>query len=181
MRPEDCVGRTGRTLTEVANSGTVEVAGESFDAMTVGPPIPAGEGVEVTGWRLVDGARRVLSVRVPRPGEPLGVPPPQRAPTAEERLDELERLCAELRRPGRAAGGPGWLLLTFGQIVSVLVCLATPIYAIISLTHAASVRGGVAQTPDASAWGIMGAILVFGHSAAMAVVFSRVKQLPPLD
>ncbi|WP_020470463.1 NfeD family protein [Zavarzinella formosa] len=63
MRAEDCVGQYGRTLTEVSATGRIQVAGKSFDAITVGPLIPAGETVRVTGWRLVDEFRRILSVR----------------------------------------------------------------------------------------------------------------------
>ncbi len=90
MRPEDCVGRTGRTLSEVAATGRVEVAGESFDALTVGPPIPSGEVVEVTGWRLPTGRGTCYRFRCRGPTHRASMRlAARRSGTTEERLAEL--------------------------------------------------------------------------------------------
>jgi hypothetical protein len=72
---------------------------------------------------------------------------------------------------GRAlapAGGVGEALLTFGQIVSVLGCIAAPISGIVALSGSAS-----------ACVVVVGATLGFLYSAAMFVVFSRVKRVPP--
>ena len=74
MRAEECAGRIGRAVTEVGASGIVEVDGESFYAIAVGPPIPAGESVEVVDWRHVDSSKYILSFRIHRPGQPSHPP-----------------------------------------------------------------------------------------------------------
>lgn len=76
MVPTDIVGKTGRALTEVGASGRVEIDGRAYEAVAVRGPVPAGDVVEVTGWRLVGEARYVLSVRRPQDSAP---PPLARA------------------------------------------------------------------------------------------------------
>lgn len=75
-------------------------------------------------------------------------------------------------------GGVGWLLLTFGQIVSALGCLAAPAYPLIALSEAAPVRERVRDAPDPTLWIVGGAVLGFLYSAAMFVVFTRCKRIP---
>ena len=166
MRAEQCVGRVGRTLTEVAAAGRIEIAGEVFDALTVGPPIPVGEIVAVTGWRLADGSRHVLSVRLVPPDELL--PPHVTKPVPPERTTQRS-----LPAPGRSDDGNGGVegaLLTFGQVVSILTCIATPIFAFLAYFMTA---------PVSCVWILAGTALTVSYSAAMFVVFSRAKQLPP--
>jgi hypothetical protein len=110
----------------------------------------AYEGRDQSAWspEAFEAMRQILAER----GEP-GFGPAPRSPTA---------------RPS-AAGRVGQALLTFGQVVSVLGCIAAP------------VSGAVALSGPASWVGVVGAALVFLYSAAMFVVFSRVKRLPPAN
>ena len=50
MIPIDIVGKTGRALTPIGDTGRVEIDGRAYDVTTARPPIPAGDEVEVTGW-----------------------------------------------------------------------------------------------------------------------------------
>jgi hypothetical protein len=76
-------------------------------------------------------------------------------------------------------GGVGWLLLAFGQVVSALGCMASPVYVLVALSRAADVRERVRDAPNPTLWIVVGAILGFLYSAAMFVVFSRCKRVPP--
>jgi hypothetical protein len=66
-------------------------------------------------------------------------------------------------------GGVERGLLTCGQVVSVLGCLASPFFALFTLMTDRSGRGFPV---------VLGAVVAFLYSAAMFVVFSRVKGLP---
>lgn len=162
MRPDEYVGRTGRSSTEIAASGRVELDGRQFDALTLGPPIPAGETVEVTGWRLIDELRPVLSVSAvhrsasgpappPPPLRPIGVPSPE--PAGEEPW-----------QPGWSDWDWGQLLLTVCQVMSALSCGAAVLYGLFALLLSPLLAVGSA----------IGAL----YSAGMFVMFGRVKQLP---
>ena len=104
-----------------------------------------------------------------------------RLPTTEERLAELERVCAPLYGSDYPFGPLAWWWVTFGQVVSILSLVAIPVYAYIQLSQAAAVREAGAVGTDPRVWILVGAMVAFGYSAAMAVVFTRVKQLLPLD
>jgi len=158
--------------------------------------------VVVSGWRADNEHGVVLLVTDPTAaitdvGAAVTVagqdasPPPQ--PTTEERMDALERqLQGVLRtaswnrsaeRPFRApraeeSGRVEWLL-TFGQFASALGCVAAPLYALIILSRAAEVRERVPNAPNPALWVVVGAALGFLYSAAMFVVFTRCKRVPP--
>lgn len=74
-------------------------------------------------------------------------------------------------------GELGWLLLTFGQVVSVLGCAAAVLYPWVVLWQAAVWFIGV--TPLQAVWVVGGSAVACAYSAAMLVVFTRVKRLPP--
>jgi hypothetical protein len=118
------LGSAGRTLTALAPSGRVEVGGVAFQAETSlfgsdprRPPIPSGQAVVVSGWRL-DGEHGVVLVVADPTAPPesqsadpaAGTPaPPADAPVPsyhaarqEERIRNLERQLAERREPNAA-------------------------------------------------------------------------------
>lgn len=201
------VGSTGRALTPLNPSGRVEVGGMIYRAETAmpgagpRPPVPAGREVVVSGWRADPDHGVVLLVSDPlapppdaspaaaEPAPPLPPPPP---PTTEERVDTLERESREarLRRrddpPEPWTGGDvppadfGWFVLTVGQVVSLLVCFATPVRALLAVGRLSTVA---AKTETSASGGsvllVLDAAVTFLLSAAMFVVFTRVKRLPP--
>jgi hypothetical protein len=177
-----------------------------FGAAPRRAPIPPDCVIVVSGWRAHNEYGVVLLVNDPTAaapdpgaavtGEAQGPGPPPPPATPEERIEALERqLQGVLRavsrnRPAERSspaprveepGGFGWLLLTFGQIVSALGCAAAPIYALVALSQAAAVRERVRDTPNSTLtlWIIVGAVLGFLYSAAMFVVFTRCKRVPP--
>ena len=100
------------------------------------------------------------------------------SPEAFEAMRQIlaERGAAGFGQPSRQptghsiapAGGVGEALLTFGQIVSVLGCIAAPI------------SGAVAWSGPAGPCVVTVCVaFAFLYSAAMFVVFSRVKRVPP--
>ena len=72
----------------------------------------------------------------------------------------------------QAGGGAGDFLLGFGQVVSVLGCVSAPLYAVYALA-------APEQPAGARVWAVAGAAAGFMYSAAMFVVFGRVRRLPP--
>lgn len=169
------------------------------------PPVPAGREVVVSGWRADAEFGVVLLVTdtlappadAP-PSEPAPPPPPTLPPTTEERVDTLERESREARLRRRddppepwpegelpPPADIGWYLLTFGQLVSALGCFGAPVYALLVLgrsspaaQRAADAARQAAETPNPTAWVLLQALLAFLYSAAMFVVFTRVKRLP---
>jgi hypothetical protein len=155
MSAERLNGRTGRALTAIAATGQVEIDGTSHAAFTAGPPIPPGTEIVVTGWRAEGASGYVLSVRERSVAE------------AEERA-RPETPWHNERRELRAEIDWGGLLLTYGQIVSVLGCIGVIVSAIYGMNLAPTV-------------GYMVLVLISGtcaflYSAAMFVVFSHVKR-----
>lgn len=140
----------------------MELGGQQLEALTMGPPIPAGEVVEVTGWRLVDGARPVLSVSVVRPPAPGAVLPP--VPARPVRVADPDPAGEDPWRSDWSEWDWGQLLLTVCQVVSVLGCCAAALYGLFVL----------AVSPLSAVGAAVGAL----YSAGMFVVFGRVKQLP---
>ena len=165
------VGSRGVTTTEVTNGGRVEVGGSAYEASTPAAPIPAGEPIAVVGWRLDDRHGAVLFVC--RASE---VP----APTLDERLVVLERWAAGFRSPRPSEAKSGQLLLTFGQVVSAVGCVAAPMYALAALWSwsTSAVRERVREAPDPTLWIVGSAVLGFLYSATMFVVFTRCKRVP---
>ena len=175
-----------------------------FGAAPRRAPVPPDRVIVVSGWRMDNEHGVVLLIAdptapVPEPGAAVAgavpdagpSPPP---PTPEERIEALERqLQGVLRTVGRSRssehsvpvqrveeeGGVGRLLLTFGQVMSAVGCIATPVYALVALSRAADVRERVRDAPNPTMWIVVGAALVFLYSAAMFVVFGRCKRVPP--
>jgi hypothetical protein len=152
MRPEDCIGQIGRTLSEVTATGRVDVAGESFDALTDGSPIPAGVLVRVAGWRLVDGSRRVLVVHS------------QQAPAASGD-DWFTRTCLTL-------GCVLCLLASVGSLLNMALWL---------LAHAGFLQVEGIPPPligtsvvSCIVWGVLG----FFFWTGLAIVFARAMRFP---
>jgi hypothetical protein len=82
-----------------------------------------------------------------------------------------------LTAPARVtAGSVGNLFLGFGQLVSALGCVAAPVYAIVGLVVASNAPAGA---PGSAVWVVAGAMAGFAYSAAMFVVFGRVRGMPP--
>lgn len=76
-------------------------------------------------------------------------------------------------------GMVGRLFLTFGQAVSVLGCIASPIYALAALTYVPYARErGLTTDTNPWHWVVLGAHLSFLYCAAMFVVFARCKRVP---
>ncbi|MBN9518578.1 NfeD family protein [bacterium] len=173
MSPDVFVGRTGRAATEVAATGQVEIGGESFDALTVGPPVPAGAAVEVTGWRLIDGTRYVLSVREPRPDAPVNpTPVPPRPPAAAWVTASDDSPTLPPRDTDREWGQ---ILLTFGVVASVLGAVVATGCGLLVLLGAMT---GVLRPFILAVLQAISCLLAAAWMAAMSVVFSRVKRLP---
>jgi hypothetical protein len=155
MDSRPAVGSLGRAVSKLAPSGRVEVLGATHPARTAANPIDAGRDILVTGFDPFG-----LLVREATPADL--VPPPSPAPRTAQ---------------------PSWaavLLLTIGEGVSLIGCLASVLYGVASLVAGGHLWGG----PD-PIWNLIGlplnligATVGFLYSAAMFVVFSRVKRLP---
>ncbi|HYH64025.1 MAG TPA: hypothetical protein VD866_04935 [Urbifossiella sp.] len=199
------IGSTGRTLIRLDPSGRVEVGGVVFEAETSmfgseprRAPVPPDRVVVVTGWRADNVHGVVLLVSDPTASEPAVAVTETPAevvapPTSEERLAALERKLDGLTRTvGRVAAaersvpesraedpGPGWFLLTFGQVVSAVGAFFAPIYALMVLPREGreAVRPPASQEPTLSV--MIGAAVACLYCAAMFVVFSRCKRVPP--
>jgi hypothetical protein len=119
-------GDIGRTITEVGAKGKVQIDGTLYDAHTLGDPIPAGREVEVSAWLLVDENKYLLTVRVPLPKlkNDLGTP--------------------AARHDAENIGCFAWIVLTFGQIVSLLGCVAALLNPLLGLSR---YRFSVSETP----------------------------------
>lgn len=152
-----------------------------------------------------DHCGRVYSDRA-RPPDPGAAPcpicgGPLPAPlTAEERFAVIEHSLARLRHATRPAAqeGAGWWLLTFGQVASALVCAAVAAGAALYLfveqprlrkeyeahvREQTGLRPGAREEfpafPDQTVRVLLGAAASCAYAAAMVVVFTRVKRLPP--
>ena len=101
----------------------------------------------------------------------------------------------EFAAPSEAEPDPfkcwGWeerLLMTFGQTISVMTCIGSVTGALL-VVLAAMAWGGNEGDPNAgavstliyanTAWSLVGVAITFLYSAAMFVVFTRVKLLRP--
>lgn len=100
------------------------------------------------------------------------------ASNLEAMTDEDATIGQQESQPGK---GFESVMLTVGQLISLLGCIGTPFFAFAALDAEAR-RQRAAWGPDISLWWtigiIIGAAMAFCYSAAMFVVFSRVKQLP---
>lgn len=88
QRLRGLVGRSGRAVGDLVPWGGIDVAGESFEAVSEGEPIAAGAEVEVVG---VQGRALVVRVRpvVPAKAEPAAPVAGPAAPAEEPGLSSL--------------------------------------------------------------------------------------------
>jgi hypothetical protein len=70
----------------------------------------------------------------------------------------------------------GFLLLTFGQVASIVSCVGAVIVPVVGFMR----RSPGEVFGEGELLSILGFACAFLYSAAMAVLFSRVRQLPPL-
>ena len=153
------VGSLGRTLTALAPTGEVQVLGAVHPARTAGETIEVGRAVLVTGFEPSG-----LLVREATPIE---------VADAEEPPFRGRVLLRE--RPPQTFGQ---LLLTFGQVVSVLGCIGSVVGCLGALVSAVQYRMPDVFGLPVLIWTVLGGAAGFFYSAAMFVVFSRVKRLP---
>lgn len=95
----------------------------------------------------------------------------------EERLASLERRVAALSIAPEPSDWISSVLLSFGQIISILGCMAAMIYPYGYMSYTAVLKKKVPNTPDYTIWIICAAVAGFLYSAAMFVVFSRCKYI----
>ena len=116
-----------------------------------------------------------------------GLPPPEHrlveeaVTRLERRVAELEREIVEFRNPKPSADGLAWLLLTVGQVVSVVACIGSLISGLFwLLASIGSTDSGKSPFPDSgpNPWILFLEIVGFVYCAAMYVVFTLVKKLP---
>jgi membrane-bound ClpP family serine protease len=90
QRLRGLVGRRGRVASELVPWGSIEIDGETLEAMSEGGPIAAGEPVEVVAVQSRAVVVRVVAV-VPPPGAPVAGPasPAAAAEPAGPRLSSV--------------------------------------------------------------------------------------------
>jgi hypothetical protein len=110
-------------------------------------------------------------------------------PTPEQRIAALEeqvRLLVLSNRPHPAerllhgtasGGGVARGLLTFGQVVSVLTCVASLVLPMVAIFLSWQSREVAAALAPAYSWAWLSVLVGFFYSAAMYVVFTRCKRM----
>jgi hypothetical protein len=135
---------------------------------------------------VTDLARMFEELRRADPGMPV---------TAEELLSCFHTgstSTAQLRRRESAARrGPAgsyppsshdrfaWFVLTIAQGLAYLGCLIAPIYTIVYLVRLALLEDTPLPRGLLAVWGLVGGVASFCVSAALYIVFARVKRLGP--
>jgi hypothetical protein len=108
----------------------------------------------------------------------LFAPKPANAPTPQR--PDLEATCQRyLSATDLPQDGPiSWLVLTTGQVLCVLACLAVPVVTVAQLSATAEVAKAHPSNPALGPlrlWIVTGGVLSFALSLALAFVFSRAK------
>ncbi len=154
------VGSLGRALSTLAPSGEVQVLGAAYPARTAGETIEAGRDILVTGFDPSG-----LLVREATPAEVADAPEPPFRDRGRVMLRERPPLTF------------GQFLLTFGQVVSVLGCIGS-VFGCLGAFVPSVLFSRSEPGLLFSILAFLGSAAGFFYSAAMFVVFSRVKRLP---